>query len=115
MFRASIPRVIATEIRWEEESSYTSIAMMYAALMEGVALQWDAGYVGAARNTRQKTSFKEYHERSGRHHGFSQTVHSLDDASRAMDAIVEQGEGANSTRVSVDFSSRRASAATARR
>jgi len=77
--------------------------MMYAALMEGVALQWDANYVGAERNTRQKTSFKEYHERSGRHHGFSQTVHSLDDAKRAMDAIVEQGEGANSVRVPVDF------------
>jgi hypothetical protein len=91
------------EIQWEEEHSYTSIAMMYAALREGVALQWDASYVGAERNTRQKTSFKEYHERSGRHHGFSQTVHSPDDAMRAMDAIVEQGEGANSTRVPVEF------------
>ena len=91
------------EIRWEEESSYSSIAMMYAALREGVALQWDASYVGAARNTRQKTSFKEYHARSGRHHGFSQTVHSPDDALRAMDAIVEQGEGANSAHVPVDF------------
>jgi hypothetical protein len=91
------------EIRWEEEPSYDSIAMMYAALMEGVALQWDASYIGAARNTRQKASFKEYHPRSGRHHGFSQTVNSPDDAVRAMDAIVEQGEGANSTRVPVDF------------
>ena len=91
------------ETRWEEERSYDSIAMMYAALVKGVALQWDASYVGAARNTRQKTSFKEYHERSGRHHGFSQAVHSLDDAMRAMDAIVEQGEGADSTRVPVDF------------
>ena len=92
-----------SEIRWEEEHSYTSIAMMYAALMEGVPLQWDASYVGAARNTRQKWTFKEYHERSGRHHGFSQTVHSLDDAFRAMDAIIEQGEGADSTRVPVEF------------
>ena len=91
------------EIRWEHESSYDSIAMMYAALTKGVALQWDASFVGPARNTRQKASFKEYHPRSGRHHGFSQKVHSLDDALRAMDAIVEQGEGANSTRVPVDF------------
>ncbi|MGH7726295.1 MAG: ferritin-like domain-containing protein [Candidatus Eiseniibacteriota bacterium] len=91
------------EIRWEEEPSYDSIAMMYAALKEGVALQWDASYVGAERNTRQKASFKEYHPRSGRHHGFSQTVHSLDDALRAMNAIVEQGEGANNTRVPVEF------------
>lgn len=91
------------EIRWEEEASYDSIAMMYTALMKGVALQWDASYVGATRNTRQKLSFKEYHPRSGRHHGFSQTVQSLDDALRAMDAIVEQGEGANSARVPVDF------------
>lgn len=91
------------EIRWEEEASYDSIAMMYSALMRGVALQWDASYVGEARNTRQKLSFQEYHPRSGRHHGFSQTVQSLDDALRAMDAIVEQGEGANSARVPVDF------------
>lgn len=91
------------EIRWEEEHSYSSIAMMYEALMQGVAHQWDTSYVGAARNTRQKASFKEYHPRSGRHHGFSQTVNSLEDARRAMDAIVEQGEGADSTHVPVDF------------
>lgn len=91
------------KIRWEEEHSYDSIAMMYAALVEGVALQWDASYVGAERNTRQKMSFKEYHPRSGRHHGFSQAVHSLDDALRAIDAIVEQGEGASSARVPVEF------------
>jgi hypothetical protein len=92
-----------TGIRWEEERSYSSIAMMYAALTKGVTLQWEASYVGAARNTRQKSSFKEYHPRSGGHHGFSQTVHSVEDALRAMDAIVEQGEGADSTRVPVDF------------
>lgn len=92
-----------SEIEWEKESSYGSIAMMYAALMKAVTLQWDAGFVGTARNTRQKASFKEYHPRSGGHHGFSQTVNSLDDAMRAMDAIVEQGEGADSTRVPVDF------------
>ncbi len=92
-----------TEIRWEEERVYASIAMMYAALMEGIALQWDKSYVGAERNTRQKTSFKEYHARSGRHHGFSQTVSSLDDALQAIDAIVEQGEGSTSTQVPVEF------------
>ena len=91
------------EFRWEEEHSYDSIAMMYAALREGVALHWDASYVGAERNTRQKSTFKEYHPRSGLHHGFSQTVHSPHDALLAMDAIVEQGEGANSARVPVDF------------
>ena len=93
----------SVETRWEEEKSYASIAMMYGALMEGVALQWDECYVGSERNTRQKTAFNDYQARSGQHHGFSQAVDSLDDALRAIDAIVEQGEGSTSTQVPVEF------------
>lgn len=91
------------EIKWEEQKSYHSIAEMYAALRQGVKHLWHQCYVGAERNTKQKVSFKDYEGIHRGHHGFSQIVNSLESAMKAIEAIVEQGEGASRGKVPVDF------------
>jgi hypothetical protein len=91
------------EIEWETRKSYQSIAEMYQALKIGITHWWDECYVGKQRNTRQKKTFKEYQEHSGRHHGFSQVINSAADALKAIDCIIEQGEGADSIHVPADF------------
>ena len=93
----------ARETVWENEKSYSCIGEMYKALAIGISNLWDECYIGDERNTRQKNIFKEYHNTHGRHHGFSITVRSKETACKAMDAIVEQGEGADSARVPSDF------------
>jgi len=93
----------AKETVWEHEKSYTCIAELYKALAIGVSNLWDTCYIGDAHNTRQKNIFKEYHNMHGRHHGFSVTVNSRETACQAIEAIVEQGEGADSSRVPADF------------
>jgi Ferritin-like len=93
----------AKETIWENEKSYTCIAELYKAVALGISSLWDECYVGDKYNTRQKNIFKEYHNSHGRHHGFSITVHSAETACKAMDAIVEQGEGADSARVPSDY------------
>ena len=91
------------ELIWDTEVSYQSISEMYEALKLGISHLWDQCYVGNKKNTKQKISFKEYQERSGRHHGFSQLVNSSASAVRAIDCIIEQGEGADSIHVPADF------------
>ena len=91
------------EIVWENEKSYNCIAELYEALKIGVSNFWNECYVGDEHNTKQKNIFKEYHNTHGRHHGFSLTIESADTAIKAIEAIVEQGEGADSKRVPVDF------------
>ena len=91
------------EIDWEKQQTYHCIADMYAALKEGIRHLWPQCYVGDAGNTKQKSTFREYHNREGRSHGFSQVINSLDTALKGIDAIVEQGEGADSKRVHTDF------------
>src|SRR6185436_15945862 len=56
-----------------------------------------------ASNTKQKSTFREYHNREGRSHGFSQEITSLDSAMKGIEAIVEQGEGANAHLVHADY------------
>src|SRR4030095_14276257 len=91
------------EIAWEKEKSYNSIADLYEALKIGTSTLWNQCYVGDERNTKQKNSFHEYHNTSGKHYGFSQKVNSVKTAFMAMEAIVEQGEGADSKHVPADF------------
>lgn len=91
------------EIAWEHEHSYSSIADLYEALRVGVNALWDECYVGDRHNVRQKDTFKEYHNTYDRHHGFSQAVFSRETASKAIDAIIEQGEGADSKHVPAEF------------
>ena len=91
------------EIAWGEQHSYHSIAEMYAALKDGISHHWHSCYVGDAGNKKQKTTFREYHNRHGRSHGFSQVIDSLDAALKGIDAIVEQGEGAYHSHVHADF------------
>jgi hypothetical protein len=91
------------EIDWGKEKSYNSIADLYEALRMGVSTLWDECYVGDQHNTKQKNSFYEYQNTPGKNHGFSQNVHSPETASRAIDAIIEQGEGADSKHVPADF------------
>jgi hypothetical protein len=91
------------EIVWEKESRYNSIAELYEALKSGVTSLWDTCYVGETNNTKQKNNFKEYHNQHGKQHGFSIIINSLDTALKAIDAIVEQGEGADSKHVPADF------------
>lgn len=86
-------------INWEHTATYGSIADLYAALHTAIAQRWDDYFVGKAANTKQKNSFKEYQPVSGRHHGFSQVVHSKATALDAIAAIVEQGEGADNAKV----------------
>lgn len=88
---------------WEEMKTYHSIADMYEALKEGITHLWKREYVGDEANKKQKNTFREYHNREGRSHGFSQVIDSLDAALKGIDAIVEQGEGADSKRVHADF------------
>ena len=91
------------EPKWKEQNKYHSIAQMYGALKLGIHHLWQKCYVGAARNTRQKISFMDYEGIHRSHHGFSQRVDSLENALKAIDAIVEQGEGSDSKVVPHDF------------
>jgi hypothetical protein len=90
-------------IAWAELKSYHSIADMYEALKAGIQHLWSTCYVGDAANSRQKNTFREYHNKGGRSHGFSQVIVSIDAALKGIDAIVEQGEGADSKHVHADF------------
>ena len=89
------------EIEWEKEKSYNSIADLYDALKTGISTLWNECYAGDVHNTKQKNSFNEY--RNTQHHGFSQNVHSVETAFKAIDAIIQQGEGADSKHVPADF------------
>lgn len=90
-------------IPWEDRNSYHSIAEMYAALKLGVEHLWERCFVGAGRNDRQKLSFRDYEGVHRGHHGFSQVVDSPGAALKAIDAIVEQGEGADHEHVPADY------------
>ncbi|HEX5112538.1 MAG TPA: ferritin-like domain-containing protein [Saprospiraceae bacterium] len=91
------------EIHWEKQNTFHSIAELYEALQICITQLWPTCYVGNDQNTKQKNSFQEYHNQGGKNHGFSQCVDSVANAMKAIDAIVEQGEGANSQFVPVDF------------
>jgi hypothetical protein len=91
------------EIVWEKASRYDSIAELYEALKCGIAALWNTYYVGDANNKKQKNNFKEYHNKHGKQHGFSIIINSVESAMGAIEAIVEQGEGADAKRVSADF------------
>ncbi len=91
------------EINWEEKHTYHSIAEMYAALQEGIFHFWNECYVGDKYNTKQKKSFHEYHNKEGKNHGFSQEINSIQTVLKAMEAIIEQGEGADNKVVPADF------------
>jgi hypothetical protein len=91
------------EIAWEKEKSYNCIADLYEALKTGISALWNECYVGDQHNTKQKNTFKEYHNTHGKNHGFSQSVYSPETALKAINAITEQGEGADSKHVPADF------------
>jgi len=91
------------DIIWEKQSTYHSIAELYEALKQGITHLWNDFYIGDAQNTKQKNTFNEYHNEGPKRHGFSQTVYSIDAAMKAIDAIIEQGEGADAKFVPADF------------
>jgi len=91
------------DIVWEHKGRYDSIAELYEALKTGVTALWDKYYVGDSNNTKQKNNFKEYHNKDGKKHGFSIAINSLDTALKAIEAIVEQGEGADAKHVPAAF------------
>jgi hypothetical protein len=91
------------EIVWENASGYNSIAELYEALKCGVAALWNTCFVGETNNRKQKNNFKEYHNSHGKQHGFSIKINSLEEALKGIEAIVEQGEGADAKHVSPDF------------
>ena len=91
------------EIVWEHKSRYGSIAEVYEALKQGVEAHWATHYVGDAKNTKQKSIFGEYHNKEGRRHGFSIVINSLPSALEALEAIVEQGEGASAKKVPATY------------
>jgi hypothetical protein len=90
-------------IVWEHKNRYGSIAEVYEAIRQSVTAHWDAWYVGNAKNTKQKNIFGEYHNQNGKHHGFSITIDSLSTALTAIEAIIDQGEGADAKRVPANF------------
>lgn len=90
-------------ITWDAEKEFDSIGELYKAISAAIAHLWDALYIGAARNTRQKSCFNEYRHRNGEPFGFSQQVFARTDARKAVEAIVEQGEGAAAGRVAPDY------------
>lgn len=91
------------EMVWEKQKEYDSIAELYESLKIGIAALWDECYVGDGFNIKQKNTFNKYSIKNGRHHGFSQVVNSPETAMKAIEAVVEQGEGADSKRVPADF------------
>jgi len=91
------------EIVWEHESKYNSQPELYEALRLGVASLWNTCYVGENKNTKQKNNFKEYHNQHGKQHCFSININSRETALKAVEAIIEQGEGADSKHVPADF------------
>jgi hypothetical protein len=91
------------EIVWENKGKYDSIAELYEALKLGVTSLWDTCYVGESNNRKQKNNFKEYHNQHGKKPGFSIIINSLETALKGIEAIVEQGEGADAKKVPVDF------------
>jgi hypothetical protein len=91
------------EIEWSKQKACGSIAEVYDALKIGIISLWDQCYVGHSKNIKQKNCFHEYHNKDGRSHGFSQKVDSPETAMLAIEAIIEQGEGANSKLVAADF------------
>src|SRR5215203_2366112 len=66
------------KMEWNEYSGYHSIADMYEALKEGIAHLWKECFVGEESNKKQKSTFREYHNKEGRSHGFSQEITSLE-------------------------------------
>lgn len=94
---------LKVEPDWDKLRSYDSIATLYTALEIGIQKFWNECYVGDERNTRQKENFNEYHNQEDKSHGFSQIVNSLDSALKAVEAIVAQGEGADSRNVPTDY------------
>jgi hypothetical protein len=91
------------EIQWDRQHSYHSIGELYKSLQTALPYLWDKYYVGDYNNLKQKETFKAYHNSEGKSHGFSQTICSLATALKALDAIVEQGEGANAVYVPADY------------
>lgn len=91
------------ETDWTQEQSYHSIADLYEALKIGISHLWDECFVGEQNNNKQKNTFREYHNLHGNNHGFSQCVYSRETAMKAIDAIIEQGEGADAKYVPSDF------------
>ncbi|MEP6796464.1 MAG: ferritin-like domain-containing protein [Saprospiraceae bacterium] len=91
------------EMDFEQEQSYHSIADLYEALKMGISTLWNECFIGDDHNTKQKNTFTEYHNTHGKHHGFSQCVYSPETALKAIDAIIEQGEGADAKYVPSDF------------
>jgi hypothetical protein len=90
-------------INWADDMMCESIAQLYDGLQIFVQHNWSKFYVGDKNNTRQKFSFKEYQSQSGRHHGFSQIITSAATAFKAIEAIIEQGEGSDAKYVKADF------------
>lgn len=91
------------EIDWNEESEYDSIAELYEAIRIGVEHHWDSCFVGAHVAETQKETFNEYCNTDEKQHGFSVVIQTLDDALNAIEAIVEQGEGADAKHVPSEF------------
>jgi len=87
---------------WETQDSFHSIRQLYLALRDGITHLWGECYTGDAANTRQKRCFGGYKSKGG-HHGFSQSVNSLATACNAIEAIIQQGEGASAHHVSPEF------------
>lgn len=75
---------------WANKDEYDSIGEMYDALTLGVTKLWDACFVGAEKNQRQKFQFKDFT-------GFKQQATDLDSALQAIQTIVAEGEGADAT------------------
>jgi len=91
------------EIMWEHKNRYGSIAEVYEAIRQGVVAHWDSYYIGDEKNTKQKNIFREYHNQGGKRHGFSVVINSRAAAETALEAIIDQGEGADAKRVPATF------------
>ncbi|HSN09312.1 MAG TPA: ferritin-like protein, partial [Hanamia sp.] len=91
------------ETIWENESQYDSIAELYEAIKIGVASLWKTCYVGESKNLKQKNTFTEYQKGHGKKHGFSIIINSAKTAMQAIEAIIEQGEGADAKKVPANF------------
>ncbi|WP_107040372.1 ferritin-like domain-containing protein [Brumimicrobium mesophilum] len=85
------PQKVGAEF-WENTQEFESIAELYAAISIGVENFWEECF--DPENEKQKSNFKGYESKNNSNLGFSQNIDSLENALKGIEAIIEQGEGA---------------------
>ena len=90
-----------THRAWNDDETFDSIGHLYESIYIAINLHWEKCFVGEANNKCQNSNFNFVHQQQGL--GLSQTINSIEEAHAAIEAIIEQGEGANDAFVKPDY------------